>query len=89
MVCMLTELIKNNSGVSCKSFFLVSITIIGCLLLFCICFALVWEEITNGYIKSELLGISALIGSVSTLFGAAGLTKVIGEKNENNDNKNN
>lgn len=85
MECMLTELIKNGSGISCKSFFLVSVTIVGCLLLLAVCFAIVWEEFSNGYIKSELLGVSALIGSVSTLFGAAGLTKVIGEKNESND----
>lgn len=87
MECMLTELIKNGSGISCKSFFLVSVTIVGSLLLVAISFAIIWEEFTNGYIKSELLGISAIIGSVSTLFGAAGLTKVIGEKNENNDIK--
>lgn len=84
---MLIELIKNGSGVSCKSFFLVSVNIVGSLLLLAVCFGIIWEELTNGYIKSELLGISAIIGSVSTLFGAAGLTKVIGEKNEKNDIK--
>lgn len=82
---MLTELIKNNSGVSCKSFFLVSVTIVGSLLLFVLSFAIIFEEFKNGYIKSDLLGISALIGSISTLFGAAGFTKIFGEKNENNN----
>jgi len=84
MKCILTELIRNNTGVSSKSFFLVAVTIVGCLMLGSIIFAIIWEEMKNGYIKSDLLGISAFVGSVTTLFGAAGYTKVVGEKREYN-----
>lgn len=84
MKCILTELIKNNNGVSSKSFFLVAVTVVGCSMLVTLIFAIIWEELKNGYIKSDLVGISAFVGSITTLFGAAGYTKVAGEKKENN-----
>lgn len=83
MKCILTELIKNNTGISSKSFFLVSVTLVGCLMLISLVFAIIWEELKNGYIKTDLLGVSAFVGSITTLFGAAGYTKVSGEKREN------
>lgn len=83
----LIGLIKNNTGISCKSFFLVVVTFVCSILIITICFSIFYEEISNGYIKSDLVGLSALVGSISALLGAAGLTKVIGEKTESN-NKN-
>lgn len=83
MKCILTELIKNGNGVSSKSFFLVAVVVVGCSLLITLIFAIVWEEVHNGYIKSDLLGISTFVGSITTLFGAAGYTKVSGERSEN------
>ena len=43
----LKELIKNGSGHSSKSFFLVAVTLIGCLLLLIVGFVLVYEVIVN------------------------------------------
>lgn len=77
------KLIENNSGVSSKNFFLVIITLIGCFLLLVVGFILIFEVIKNGTIKTDLSGLSLLVGSITTLFGAAGLTKCIGERNEN------
>lgn len=77
------KLVENNSGVSSKSFFLVIITLIGCFLLLVVGFVLVFEVLRNGTIKTDLSGLSLLVGSITALFGAAGLTKCIGEKNEN------
>lgn len=76
------KLITNNSGVSSKSFFLVAVTLIGCLLLLIVGFILVWEVIKTGTIHTDLNGLSLLVGSITTLFGAAGLTKCLGERNE-------
>ena len=70
-----TKLVKVNSGHSSKAFFLVSVTLIGCLMLLSVVFILIWEVITYGTIKTDLMGIS-------TLFVSAGLTKTIGERGE-------
>lgn len=77
------KLIENNSGVSSKSFFLVLITFMGCFLLAVVGFILIFEVIKNGTIKTDLSGLSLFVGSITALFGAAGLTKCIGERNEN------
>lgn len=84
----LKELIKNGTGHSSKSFFLVSVTIIGCFLLFIVGFVLVYEVIASRTIKTDLMGLSAFVGSITALFTSAGLTKCLSEKNEkpkNND----
>ena len=84
----LTELVRVNSGHSSKAFFLVAVTLIGCLLLFCVAFVMVWEVVTNGTIRTDLMGLSAFVGSVASLFVTAGITKVYGEKKElKNDEK--
>lgn len=83
------ELIRVNSGISSKSFFLVLITIIGCLLLLVVGFVLIWEVVHSNTINTDLGGLALLIGSITTLFGAAGLTKVYGERNEVNEQLNN
>lgn len=76
------DLIRVNSGVSSKSFFLVLITIIGCILLLVVGFVLVWEVVHSNTINTDLAGLSLFVGSITTLFGAAGLTKVYGERKE-------
>ena len=78
-----SKLVENNSVVSSKSFFLVVITFIGCFLLLVVGFVLIFEVLKNGTIKTDLSGLSLLVGSITALFGAAGLTKCIGERNEN------
>ena len=70
----LTKLIQTNSGASSKAFFLVSVTIIGCLLLF--------EVLTTNTIHTDLMGIAAVIGAIGSLFATAGITKAFGERNE-------
>lgn len=77
-----TKLVQVNSGHSSKAFFLVSVTLIGLLMLLVVCFILVWEVITYGTIKTDLMGLSAFVGSVASLFVTAGLTKTIGERGE-------
>ncbi len=84
-----TKLIQVNSGHSSKAFFLVSVTLIGLIMLLVVCFILVWEVITYGTIKTDLIGLSTFVGSVASLFVTAGLTKTIGERGEHKqENKN-
>ena len=85
----LTKLIQTNSGASSKAFFLVSVTIIGCLLLLTIGFVLLYEVLTTNTIHTDLMGIAAVIGAIGSLFATAGITKAFGERNETNNNNSN
>ena len=63
----LKSLIKANSLDSSKSFALVLSSIVGALIGFCVCFCLIWDVCTNGYLKTDLdaLGLFMLcIGGV-------------------------
>jgi len=76
------KLIKNNSGVSSKNFFLVVVTFIGCILLIVPAITLVTEVIFTHTIATDLNGMAAYIGAVASLFATAGLTKAWSEKFE-------
>jgi nitrate/nitrite transporter NarK len=78
----LNKLITNNTGVSSKNFFLVIVTIIGCLLLLVPVFALTIESLFTHTITTDLTAMAAYIGSVGTLFATAGITKAWSEKYE-------
>lgn len=84
-----SKLIRNNTGVSSKNFFLVLVTIIGCLLLLVPVFTLTIEAIFMHTIATDLTGYAAYIGAVSAVLASGGFTKVISEKYErpweNND----
>ena len=77
-----SKLVSNNTGVSSKSFFLVVITIIGCLLLLVPVFALSIEAFYTHTIATDLSSMAAYIGSVASLFATAGITKAWSEKYE-------
>ena len=82
------KLINNNTGVSSKNFFLVFVTMMGCLLLLVPAFALTFEVVTNTTISTSLEGFAAYIGAVAGLFATAGITKAWSEKYEHrNTNK--
>ena len=70
-----SKLVSNNTGVSSKSFFLVVITIIGCLLLLVPVFALSIEAFYTHTIATDLSSMADYIGSVASLFATAGMTK--------------
>lgn len=82
----LKKLIKNNTGVSSKNFFLVSVTIIGCMLLLVPFFTLTVEVLYCHTIATDLTGMAAFIGSVASLFATAGITKAWSEKFECKNN---
>lgn len=89
LIKWLTKLIRNNTGVSAKNFFLIGVTIIGCLLLLVPVFTLCTEAFYMHTIATDLTGVAAYIGSVASLFATAGLTKAWSEKFEQKNNSEN
>lgn len=80
-------LVQNGSGVSSKSFFLVVVTIIGCILLLVPAIILVVEVFFNHTVATDLNGLAAYITAVAAMFASVGITKVWGEKNEHKSHK--
>ena len=76
------KLIRNNSGLSSKNFFLVIVTLIGCILLIVPAVTLCVESFFNHTIATDLNGMAAYIGAVAGLFATAGITKAWSEKYE-------
>ena len=81
-MCYIGKLIKNNTGVSSKNFFLVVVTIIGCILLIIPAIILIIEVFYNHTIATNLDGMAAYIASVAAIFTSAGITKAWSEKYE-------
>ena len=82
-----SKLVSNNTGVSSKNFFLVSVTIIGCILLLVPAVTLTIEVIFSHTIATSLEGFAAYIASIGTLFATVGVTKAWSEKYEQKENK--
>ena len=84
-MCYIDKLVKNNTGVSSKNFFLVADTLIGLILLFP-AILLIIEVCYNHTIQTDLNGlaayIGAYIGAVAGVFASAGITKAWSEKYE-------
>lgn len=78
----LKDLIRNNSGISSKNFFLVSVTIIGLILLIIPAIVLLIEVICNHTIATDLNGMATYIAAVAGIFTSAGITKAWSEKYE-------
>ena len=76
------QLINSDTGVSSKSFFLVSVTIVGIILLLVPAVILIVEVCCNHTIQTDLNGLAAYIGAVAGVFASAGITKAWSEKYE-------
>lgn len=79
---MFSKLLRNNSGYSSKSFFLVAITGIGLLLLLVPVFVLVIEAWYNHTIQTNLSDMAAYIAAVAAIFASGGITKAWSERYE-------
>ena len=77
-----TNLINNNTGVSSKNFFLIAVTFIGAILLLMVIISIVIDLIHNGTVTMSWADMGMFVGSVSTMFCAAGITKAWSEKYE-------
>lgn len=76
------KLIENNTGVSSKNFFLVCVTLIGCLTILTFNVALIIEVIYTHTITTDLVGMAACFTAIASGFIGAGFAKVKGDKNE-------
>ena len=85
MMKFFRKLIQNNTGVSSKNFFLVIVTIIGCILLLVPAAILIIEVCANKTIRTDLNGLAAYIAAVAGVFASAGITKAWSEKFENHE----
>ena len=65
----------NDDGVSSTTLFMVVLTLIGCVLLIVPAISLLIEVYYNHTITTDLSGMAAYIGAVTTLFASAGITK--------------
>lgn len=77
-----TNLINNNTGVSSKNFFLVTVTLIGAVLLLMVIISIITDLIHNGTVTMSWADMGMFVGSVSSMFCAVGITKAWSEKYE-------
>ena len=77
------KLIKSNTGVSSKNFFLVCTTIVGMILLAVLIGGMIVDIVFQHTITISMSEAAAFIGAVASLFAAAGLTKAGSEWSEN------
>lgn len=77
------RLIKSNTGVSSKNFFLVCVTLIGLALLGVLMAGFIVDMVYNHTITVSMSEAAGFIGAISALFATAGLTKVSSEWSEN------
>lgn len=66
---------KNDNTVSSSSFYLLSVTLVGLLLLIVPMIVLLIEVIYNHTVATDLNGMAAYIGSVAALFASGGIVK--------------
>lgn len=71
------SLIDNRSSLSSKSFALLISTITGGLIVICICYALVYDVMTNGYIKTDLADLGIFLLFVGMYIAGSGIPKTI------------
>lgn len=79
---LIHKLLQNNSGYSSKSFFLISITIIGLILLLVPAIVLIIEVYYNHTITTNLSDMATYIAAVSAIFATGGITKAWSERYE-------
>lgn len=77
------NLIKSNSGVSSKNFFLVSVTIVGIFMLSILAAGLIVDIAFNHTITISMGEAAYFIGSIGTLFASAGITKAWSDSSTN------
>lgn len=85
----LKSLIKANSLDSSKSFALVLSSIVGALIGFCVCFCLIWDVCTNGYLKTDLDALGLFMLCIGGFIAGGGINKALSERKKKIDNTTN
>lgn len=82
-VSLFRNLIKSNSGVSSKNFFLVSVTIVGIFMLSILAAGFIVDIAFHHTITISMGEASYFIGAIGTLFASAGITKAWSDSSTN------
>ena len=77
------NLIKSNSGVSSKNFFLVCVTLIGIFMLSILAAGFIVDIVYNHTITVSMSDAAYFIGAIGTLFASAGITKAWSDSSTN------
>lgn len=85
----LKSLVQANTLDSSKSFALVLSVGIGAFIGVCVCFSLIWDVCSNGFIKTDLEAMGIFILCVGGFMAGGGVNKALSErfKNKSSDNK--
>lgn len=81
----LKSLIRANTLDSSKSFALVLSSLVGALIGLCVCFCLIWDVCTNGYLKTELDALGLFMLCIGGFMAGGGINKALSEKRNNRD----
>ena len=81
----LKSLIKADTLDSSKSFTLVLSSLVGALIGLCVCFCLIWDVCTNGYLKTELDALGLFMLCIGGFMAGGGINKALSEKRNNRD----
>lgn len=71
------SLIDNRSSLSSKSFALLISTLTGGLIVICICYVLIYDVMTNGYLKTDLADLGIFLLFVGMYIAGSGIPKTI------------
>lgn len=74
------SLIKANTLDSSKSFSLVLSVFVGALIGLCVCFRLIWDVCSNGYLKTDLDSLGIFLLCAGGFMAGGGVNKAISER---------
>ena len=83
------SLIATDTGNSSKSFTLIMSSIVSFITGLVISFSIVYDVVTNGYIKTDLEQVGIFMLCVGGFMVGSGVPKIFGDKYEEKSNKSN
>lgn len=80
----LKSLIKADTLDSSKNFALVLSCIVGAVMGFCVCFCLIYDVCSNGYIKTDLDSLGIFMLCIGCFMAGGGINKALADRKRNN-----
>lgn len=79
LIQYLKSLIKSDSGDSSKSFALLLSIISGFLMSLCVSFVMIWDVVTNNYMKTNLSELGLFVLCIGGFMAGGGLSKTVSD----------
>ena len=76
----LKSLVRADSFDSSKSFAMLLSVCIGALIGLCVCFCLIWDVCSNGYVRTDTDGMGVFLLCVGGFMAGGGINKAIGDR---------